>query len=147
VSIEASQTQPQITSLILNPAASMIGMTAADKKMHNHFFFYALPDSFYAKIHAQFLPLCRICAQRFSYYGARTGPDTPLNYQRSWNNFLIRVFMTVLKLFVSWNIIPHLSTNYGISIFQLFHSTSTRREYYSKVIPNIPARRCTLDTV
>jgi hypothetical protein len=77
----------------------------------------------YAKMHAQFLELCKIYACR--------------SCQRSWNNFLAGIFLTVLKLFQNWNIIPYLSTNGGIMVFQLFQAASTRLEYYSKVIQNI----------
>ena len=98
-SIFAVQIQPKITSLIPNSAVSIIGMTAAGKKMHNHFLFYAMPRSNYAVFHAQFLALCRIHAQRSAYYGARSGLDATSSCQRSWNNFLVGIFQFVLKLF------------------------------------------------
>jgi hypothetical protein len=119
-------------------------MIAADRKMHNqisimHFHarnmhFFTFEKSGYAKLSTEVHPRSGLGQPRNAAGQSRT-TIACRNQQRSWNNFLSGIFLTVLKLFQSWNIIPHLSTNNGISIFQLFHSTSTRREYYSKNIP------------
>src|SRR5581483_5947414 len=43
-----------------------------------------------------------------------------------WNNFSSEIFLPLLKLFQSWNIIPCLSVKSGIVAFQLFHAASRR---------------------
>jgi hypothetical protein len=106
-------------------------------KLHKTFSFHACTRSFYAKIHAQKKPLCRICAQRFSYYGSRTSPDAFCSYQWSWNN-LAGIFLTVLKLFASWNIIPCLSTNneYRYSNYSMVQARGGNIIHeYSTIIP------------
>jgi hypothetical protein len=129
-----------ITSLIPNPANGNIGMTAANRKMHKQISIM--------HIHAQFMQ--KFVLEKSGYADLSTGVQSRMGLdrarcaaehsrttvhcsQKSWNNFVRGIFLTVLKLFQSWNIIPRLSTNYGISIFQLFHSTSTRLEYYSRI--------------
>jgi hypothetical protein len=112
---------------------------AFDKeKMHNRFsimqihaqnMHFVLEKSGYAKLSTE--------------VHARSGLEQPrqalgrdsIDIKKLWNNFLRGIFLAVLKLFQSGNIIPHPSTNDGISIFQLFQAASTRLEYYSKVIP------------
>jgi hypothetical protein len=62
-----------------------------------------------------------------------------IDIKKSWNNFLRGIFLTVLKLFQSWNIIPHLSTNDGIMVFQLFQAASTEGNEIFHSGNNIPA--------
>jgi hypothetical protein len=109
-----------------------IGMTVDEKKMHNQISFM--------QIHAQnmqksvleksrYAELSMAVQPRISLERPRQSQDMPWSHQRWWNNFVRGIFLTVLKLFHSWNIIPMLSVKDGIMVFQLFHGTSTRLGY------------------
>jgi hypothetical protein len=120
----------------------MIGMAAANRKMHNRFpvmqihaqFMQksVLEKSCYGDLSTAVHPRSGLDRARYATEQSRTTAAS-CSYQRRWNNFILGIFLYVLKLFQSWNIIPHLSVKDGISIFQLFHSTSTRLEYYSRI--------------
>jgi hypothetical protein len=110
VKIQTVQTQPLTTSLILNATNFAVGMAAADRKMHNRFsimqihaqnMHFVLEKSGYAKLSTQIHP-------RSGLEQPRQGLDNHMTaIKKSRNNFLFGIFLTVLKLFQSWNIIPH----------------------------------------
>jgi hypothetical protein len=64
----------------------------------------------------------------------RQDQDIPCSCTRWWNN-LAGIFLPVLELFHSWNIIPSLSTNSGIMVFQLFQAASVEDGIEYSVIP------------
>jgi hypothetical protein len=103
------QTQPQTTSLIPNPANGNIGMTAANRKMHKQISIM--------QIHAQNMQKFVLEKNRYADLSTEVQPRSGLEQPRPCkmhpaaikddrNNFLRGIFLTVLKLFVSWNNIP-----------------------------------------
>jgi hypothetical protein len=137
MTLQALQTQPQITSLILNIVNCKIGMTIDKEKMHNQI------SIMY--VHAQNMQKSVLEKNRYADLSTRVHPRSGLEQprcaagqsrtmaaccQRSWNNILAGIFLPVLKLFQSWNNIPRLSTDDGIMVFQLFQEASTRLFQY-----------------
>jgi hypothetical protein len=114
-------------------------MAAADRKMHNHFsimhfhaqnmHFFVLEKSGYAKLSTEVHARSGLEQPRQGLDNHRTA------IKKSRNNFLFGIFHFVFKLFQSWNIIPHLSVDSGISIFQLF-------EYKHAAIPLFQGYSC-----
>jgi hypothetical protein len=104
-------------------------MNIAKKKMLVFQIMYA--RSSYAIMRAQILSLCKVYA-RLSCAMHTVCQYAPI---KLWNNILYGIFLTVLKLFVSWNIIPCLSTNDGIMVFQLFQAASTKGGIKYSIIP------------
>jgi hypothetical protein len=106
-------------------------MAAAKNKMHDQISVMqihaqnmqksVLEKSGYAELSTEVQP-------RSGLEQPRQTQDMPWSFQKSWNNFVRGIFLTVLKLFQSWNIIPSLSTNCGISVFHYSRLQAPRVE-------------------
>jgi hypothetical protein len=113
-------------------------MTVDEKKMHNQISLM--------QIHAQNMQKFVLEKSRYAKLStkvhARSGLEQPRHglgnnrtaAKKSWNN-LSGIFLPVLKLFQSWNIIPCLSVMDGIMVFQLFQAASVEDGIEYSVIP------------